>query len=151
MRCSSTITPLVLGWSPRLPTILSELSIANENRKHAAHRRARHRDKDEVEDELRRPCRTTERPAIVCRTGDLANIADLRMVIPSRRVRSSCSATATDGDAGVVKAVLAVRSVDPTFDGPVVAELDDADIADRCARRHRRPRPVVRAETSSPG
>jgi Trk K+ transport system NAD-binding subunit len=120
---------LVLGWSPRLPTILSELSIANENRKHAALVVLSSTPKDEVEDELRRLVPDTRRTRVVCRTGDVGNIADLRMV-NLEQARSVIVLSGVDGDAGVVKAVLALRSVDPTFAKlRVVVEIDDADHA----------------------
>ena len=120
---------LVLGWSARLPTILSELSIANENRKHAALVVLSQRPKDEVEDELRRLVPDTRRTRVVCRTGDPGNVADLHMV-NLEQARSVIVLAGEDGDAGVVKAVLALRSVDPSFDRlRVVVEIDDADHA----------------------
>ena len=45
---------LVLGWSPRLPVILSELVIANANQRRAGFVILAERPKDEMEDELRR-------------------------------------------------------------------------------------------------
>ena len=120
---------LVLGWSPRLPSILSELVIANENRKHAAFVVLAQQPKDELEDELRRLVPDTKTTRVVCRTGDVGNAADLRMV-NVEQARSVIVLSGDDGDAGVVKAVLALRSVDPTFERiRVVAELDDADHA----------------------
>jgi Trk K+ transport system NAD-binding subunit len=120
---------LVLGWSPRLPAILSELVNANENRKHAAFVVLAQQPKDELEDELRRLVPNTKSTRVVCRTGDVGNAADLRMV-NVEQARSVIVLSGDDGDAGVVKAVLALRSVDPTFERiRVVAELDDADHA----------------------
>ena len=120
---------LVLGWSPRLPSILSELVIANENRKHGAFVVLAQQPKDELEDELRRLVPDTKTTRVVCRTGDVGNAADLRMV-NVEQARSVIVLSGDDGDAGVVKAVLALRSVDPTFERiRVVAELDDADHA----------------------
>ena len=120
---------LVLGWSPRLPSILSELVIANENRKHAAFVVLTHEPKDEIEDELRRLVPDTKTTRVVCRTGDAGNAADLRMV-NVEQARSVIVLSGEDGDAGVVKAVLALRSIDSTFERiRVVAELDDANHA----------------------
>lgn len=120
---------LVLGWSPRLPAILSEIVIANENRKHPAFVVLAQQPKDELEDELRRLVPNTGTTRVVCRTGDVGNSADLRMV-NVEGARSVIVLSGEDGDAGVVKAVLALRSVDPTFQRVrVVAEVDDADLA----------------------
>jgi Trk K+ transport system NAD-binding subunit len=120
---------LVLGWSPRLATILSELAIANENRKHAALVVLSSTPKDEVEDELRRLVPDTKGTRVVCRTGDVGNVADLRMVNVDQ-ARSVIVLSGEDGDAGVVKAVLALRSIDPSFERlRVVVEIEDADHA----------------------
>jgi Trk K+ transport system NAD-binding subunit len=120
---------LVLGWSPRLPSILSELVIANENRKHAAFVVLSQEPKDEIEDELRRLVPHTRTTRVVCRTGDAGSADDLRMV-NVEQARSVIVLSGTDGDAGVIKSVLALRSIDPTFERiRVVAELDDANHA----------------------
>lgn len=120
---------LVLGWSPRLATILSELVIANANRKHAALVVLSATPKDEVEDELRRLVPDTRGTRVVCRTGDVGNVADLHMVNIDE-ARSVIVLSGEDGDAGVVKAVLALRSIDPSFDRlRVVVEIEDADHA----------------------
>jgi Trk K+ transport system NAD-binding subunit len=120
---------LVLGWSPRLPSILSELVIANENRKHAAFVILSARPKDELEDELRQLVPNTRTTRVVCRTGDIGKVDDLRLV-NVEHARSVIVLSGEEGDAGVVKAVLALRSIDPTFTRiRVVAELDDRDHA----------------------
>ena len=120
---------LVLGWSPRLPSILAELVIANENHKHQAFVILADRAKDEMEDELRRLVPDTRTTRVVCRTGDVGDAADLRLV-NVEGARSVIVLAGEDGDAGVVKAVLAVRSIDPGFERiRVVAELEDADHA----------------------
>lgn len=120
---------LVLGWSPRLPTILDELVQANANLRHAAVAVLAQVPKEEMEDALRVhvPHRGTTR--VVCRTGDPSRPADLEMVNVAD-ARSIIVLAGDDGDAGVVKAVLAVRSLDPEFErAHVVAELLDADHA----------------------
>jgi voltage-gated potassium channel Kch len=116
---------LVLGWSPRLSTILSELVEANANQKKAALVVLANVPKDEMEDELRVRVPETRTTRVVCRTGDPSSPADLAMV-NVRGARSIIVLAGDEGDAGVVKAVLAVRSVDPTFaSAHVVAELDN--------------------------
>ncbi|HEY4375593.1 MAG TPA: hypothetical protein VGM93_00470, partial [Acidimicrobiales bacterium] len=71
---------LVLGWSPRLPVILSELVIANENQKHSAFVVLSLTPKDEMEDELRLKVPETKTTRVVCRTGDPSRPADLELV-----------------------------------------------------------------------
>jgi voltage-gated potassium channel Kch len=116
---------LVLGWSPRLPTILSELVEANSNQKKAAFVVLAGVPKDEMEDELRVRVPDHGTTRVVCRTGDPSSPADLAMVNLTG-ARSVIVLAGDEGDAGVVKAVLAVRSVDPTFaNAHVVAELDN--------------------------
>jgi Trk K+ transport system NAD-binding subunit len=120
---------LVLGWSPRLPSILAELVIANGNHRHPAVVVLADRPKDELEDELRHLVPDTGTTRVVCRTGDVGSVDDLRLV-SVERARSIIVLSGPDGDAGVVKAVLALRSLDPTFDQlRIVAELDDPDHA----------------------
>ncbi len=117
---------LVLGWSPRLPTILTELVEANSNQKHAALVVLASTPKDEMEDEIRLRVPDTGTTRVVCRTGDPSRPGDLEMVNVAG-ARSIIVLAGDEGDAGVVKAVLAVRSLDPTFaSAHVVAELENA-------------------------
>ena len=117
---------LVLGWSPRIATILSELVEANANQRKAAFVVLANVPKDEMEDELRVRVPETRTTRVVCRTGDPSSPADLAMVNVGG-ARSIIVLAGDEGDAGVVKAVLAVRSVDPEFaNAHVVAELDNA-------------------------
>lgn len=121
---------LVLGWSARLPTILSELVIANSNHRRQAVVVLSDKPKDEMEDELHRLVPNTKTTRVVCRTGDVGSIDDLQLV-NIEGARSVIVLAGDQGDAGVVKAVLAVRSIDPGFERVrVVAELDDAHHAE---------------------
>jgi Trk K+ transport system NAD-binding subunit len=121
---------VVLGWSPRLPTILSELVIANSNQRSAAFVVLAGRAKDEMEDDLRRLVPDTGCTRVVCRTGDTGSVDDLRLV-NIEGARSVIVLADERGDAGVVKAVLAVRSIDPGFARVrLVAEMDDTHHAD---------------------
>lgn len=120
---------LVLGWSPRLPTILAELVEANANQKHAALVVLADVAKDEMEDELRMRVPDLGTTRVVCRTGDPSRPADLDLV-NAAEARSIIVLAGAEGDAGVVKAVLAARSIDPGFArAHVVAELESIDYA----------------------
>jgi Trk K+ transport system NAD-binding subunit len=114
---------LVLGWSPRLPVILSELVQANANHRRAAIVILAERPKDEMEDELRRLLPDARTTRIVCRTGDPSRPADLSLVNVAG-ARSVIVLADAEGDAAVVKTVLAVRSLDPDFEHTrLVAEM----------------------------
>ena len=114
---------LVLGWSPRLPVILSELVLANANQRRAAVVVLAERPKDAMEDDLHRLLPDTGTTRIVCRTGDPSKPADLALANLAG-ARSVIVLADEDGDAAVVKAVLAVRSLDPDFEHThLVAEM----------------------------
>lgn len=117
---------LILGWSPKLFTVIGELVIANESERHASIVVMAPRDKIEMEDEIRERLGTTK-TRIVCRTGDPASPADLALVHPLRA--KSVIVLAPDDetpDARVVKTVLALSRIDPGFERlRVVAELSD--------------------------
>lgn len=118
---------LVLGWSPRLPTIVAQLVVDNaENRRRSALVVLADRAKDEMEDELRRLVPDTKTTRVVCRTGDTGSAEDLALVNLAG-ARSVIVLDGEQGDAGVVKAVLAVRSIDPEFANvQLVAEMEDS-------------------------
>ena len=121
---------LVLGFSPRLPVIVSELVEANANQKGAAIVVLAKLDKTEMEDALDAAVPDLRTTRLVFRSGDPSNPADLEMVNIAC-ARSVIVLGDTDGDAGVVKAVLAVKSLDPEFDrSHIVAEFTDPDNAD---------------------
>jgi Trk K+ transport system NAD-binding subunit len=116
---------LVLGWSPRLPVILSELVEANSNHKHAAVVVLADMDKTEMEDLLNDKVRDLRTTRVVCRSGQPADRDDLEMVNVAG-ARSIIVLSGEDGDAGAVKAVLAVKSLDPDFErAHVVVEFED--------------------------
>jgi Trk K+ transport system NAD-binding subunit len=120
---------LVLGWSPRLPVILAELAIANAGQRHASFVVLADRCKIEMEDELRRLVPDTGTTRVVCRTGDPSKPADLELVNIAQ-ARSVIALAGTGGDAAVVKAVLAARSLDPAFAHTrLVAELQSTGAA----------------------
>ncbi|MGK3947004.1 potassium transporter TrkA, partial [Streptomyces caeruleatus] len=60
---------LILGWSPAIFTVISELVEANVNRKNARIVILADKDKVEMEDELRAKIPQTRGTLIVCRTG----------------------------------------------------------------------------------
>ena len=120
---------LVLGWSPRLPVIVSELAIANENLTRPAIVILANRPVGEMSAELRDRAGDTRNTRVVCRSGDPWDTAHLQLTNIAE-ARSVIVLTGAEGDTAVVKTLLAVKTLDPDFSGPnVVIELAYADHA----------------------
>jgi voltage-gated potassium channel Kch len=122
---------LVLGWSPRVLTVLSELVEANRNRRRAAVVVLAAEDKTVMEDRIRAHLHDAGTTRVVCRTGDPARAADLALV--NARDARAIVVLADDseaGDAAAVKAALAVITGDAgTGPAHVVVELHDGRTA----------------------
>ena len=115
---------VILGWSSRVPTILSELIVANESRKHAAVAILADVDKAEMEDSLREAIGDFKTTRLVCRRGSATTPADLELM----NVREARSVIVLGGDdSSTVKSLLAIRVTGSQ--APVVAEIDDPDTA----------------------
>ncbi|RBY87319.1 hypothetical protein [Blastococcus sp. TF02A-26] len=116
---------VVLGWSPRIAAIISELVVANASERDAAVVVLGAEDKTVMEDALAAAVPETGSTRVVCRSGSPAKAADLRMV-NLLGARSVVVMGAGAGDADAIKAVLAIKTLDPDFSGPrVVAEISD--------------------------
>jgi Trk K+ transport system NAD-binding subunit len=120
---------LILGWSPQVPRVIAELVVAKESEDDASIVVLCGADKTVVEDEIRDrvpDCRSTR---VVVRNGDPAVPADLERACVST-ARSIVVVRDIDGDAGVVKAILAIRALDRELaQCHVVAEVSDPDNA----------------------
>ena len=121
---------LVLGFSPRIHTVLSELCVANENQRRPRIVVLAKKDKQEIEDELSARLTDTHGTKIVCRSGDPASIADLN-IASATEARSIIvlGGDESEADADVVKAVIAARHVVGDRDIPIVAEMTDSETA----------------------
>ncbi|HYI44087.1 MAG TPA: potassium transporter TrkA [Actinomycetota bacterium] len=116
---------LILGWSPKIITIISELMIANENQPRSSIVVLAPEDKVVMEDELRARVKFNKHTRVVCRTGNPADPVDLEIANPLEAKSVVILAGAEEGaDAEVVKAVLALLTIDEDFKRlNVVAEL----------------------------
>jgi len=110
-------------------TVLSELVAANENQRRAAVVVLAAADKTEMEDAIRARVPSLGNTRVVCRTGDPADLEDLTMVNVAGARAIVAFAGERDGDAQVVKSVLAVRSHTTRPAAHVVAELRNAHVA----------------------
>ncbi len=73
---------LILGWSSKIFTIISELVIANENQKEGVIVILADKDKIEMEDEIRLKVGNTKNTRVICRTGDPIDIDDIYIANP---------------------------------------------------------------------
>lgn len=119
---------LIVGWSPRVPTIVGELVIANESERRAAVVVLADREKTQIEETLRGAVPDLRTTRLIARRGDPASMADLDLV-GARHARSILVMSGDGGDAGAIKATLAVLGLG--IDGtPVIVEMQSASQAD---------------------
>jgi ion channel POLLUX/CASTOR len=121
---------VILGWSPQIFSIISELVIANANRPHACIVILAEKDKVEMEDEIRGKVGSTGRTRVVCRTGIPIDLTDLEIVNPhgARSIIVLAPTETSDPDSQVIKTILALthspqRRAEPYH---IVAELREA-------------------------
>jgi ion channel POLLUX/CASTOR len=123
---------LILGWSPRVFTLISEIVEANKNQRGARIVILAPEEKPEMEDAIRDRVGDTKTTRVVCRTGDPSSPQDLR-IVNADEARSIVVLAGNEdgvGDAEAVKAVLAVMtSALHNADAAVVAELNDVETA----------------------
>ncbi len=122
---------LILGWSPKVFQIVSELVIANESRKRAAIVILADQDKVEMEDALRSKVPDTKNTKIVCRSGDPMDLVDLDLVNPhgARSIVVLAPETSDDPDIDVIKTTLAITNNPRRKEGKyhVVGEIRDSE------------------------
>ncbi|MEX0665933.1 MAG: potassium transporter TrkA [Acidimicrobiia bacterium] len=122
---------LVLGFSPRIYTVVSELCVANENQKRPAIVVLADRDKQEMEEDLASRIDDLRGTRIVVRTGSPSSLNDLKITnVAEARSVIVLGDSNSEGDGVVVKAVLAVlHSIDEAQRTPIVAEVNDTETA----------------------
>jgi len=121
---------LILGWSPHVFTIVSELVIANANQRRPCIVILAEKDKVEMEDELRARLGSTGRTRVVCRTGSSIDLSDLEIANPhaARSIIVLSPEDGPDADSSVIKSVLALTSHPQrrTSKYHIVAEIREA-------------------------
>ncbi len=118
---------LVLGWSARLFSVLSELIEANSNQKHATVVILAEEAKTTMDDAVRARIGDSGTTEIVCRTGDPASHADLALVnAAGARSIVVLAGEGSEGDAHAVRATLAVLSQETDRRIPIVVEMLDS-------------------------
>jgi voltage-gated potassium channel Kch len=123
---------LILGWSPRVFTLISEIVEANANQRRGCIVILAPEEKPIMEEAIRERVGNTKSTSIVCRTGDPSSPQDLLIANADEARSIVVLAAGEDGiaDAEAVKAVLAVMTSESRrTGGTVVAELNDAETA----------------------
>ncbi|MFH8609658.1 potassium transporter TrkA [Streptomyces sp. NPDC018029] len=102
---------VVLGWSPHVYTVLSELVEANRSRRRACVAILAEKDRPEMEAAIRERVGHTATTRVVCRSGDPTDPVDIAIVNPSTaRSIIVIPPEGDDPDIAVVKSLLAVGS-----------------------------------------
>jgi voltage-gated potassium channel Kch len=102
---------LILGWSPQIFTILSELMVANENQKNARIVILADKDKVEMEDEVRERIEIKGGTRIICRSGSPIDLTALEIVNPHfAKSIIVLPPESEDPDTYVIKTVLAITN-----------------------------------------
>lgn len=117
---------LILGWSPKVFAIISELIIANENQKNPAIVILADRDKVEMEDDIATRFPNTKNTKVICRTGSSLDLDELEVANPHQA--RSIVIVAPDNaqpDIYVIKSILALTNNPNRKEEPyhIVAEI----------------------------
>lgn len=119
---------LILGWSPKVMQIISELVIANENQKKPKIVILADEDKMMMDDEIREHVPNTKNTKVITRSGNPLDLVDLAIVNPDvARSIIVLSPERKNGDIYVIKTVLAI-TLNPKRKKEkfhIVAELKD--------------------------
>jgi voltage-gated potassium channel Kch len=118
---------LILGWSPKVFTIIHELLIANEDKSRPRIVIMADKDKVEMEDEIKTRFPDTGKTKIICRSGSPLDLDDLEVAAPhdARSIIIVSPDDVAGPDTYVIKSILAItnnpkRRKDPYH---IVAEL----------------------------
>ena len=122
---------LILGWNPKIHSIVHEIAVANESRGRASIVVLADRDKVEMEDEIRAEAGDLGKTTVICRTGDPKSLTDLAIVSPgaARSIILLAPQGSPDPDAEVLKTALALTNNPARKPEPhhIVGELSSAE------------------------
>lgn len=101
---------LILGWNPKIFTIIDELAAANLNQKHPRIVVMAQEDKTRMEDEIREKCLNLGQTKVICRSGNPNDTLDLSIVNlnETKSIVVLSSEIAPDADAQMIKTLLAI-------------------------------------------
>jgi ion channel POLLUX/CASTOR len=119
---------LILGWSPKVFTLISELVIANENQKKGRIVILADKDKVEMEDEVKERVPNTKNTKVICRSGNPNDFKDISIVNP-KGSKSVIILTSEDSTADMqtIKTILAITNNPDRREEPyhIVAEIKE--------------------------
>jgi len=122
---------LILGWSEKIFPVIAELVLAHHGRRDSVIVVMADHDKIEMEDDIRARVRHFGHTRVVCRRGDPSNPADLALVSPYESGSVIVLGNNhMDGDAQVIRSVLALMDDDRFTDLRVVADCALPENAD---------------------
>jgi ion channel POLLUX/CASTOR len=121
---------LILGWSPRIFTILNELAIANENVRRPTVVIFAAVDRAVMDAEIATRAPELGKLRVITRKGDPANPTDLVRANVAGAKSVIVLDTDRSGDATVIASLLAARSLATNPETHFVAEVDDASVAE---------------------
>ncbi len=117
---------VILGWTPGVFTIISELVIANANQRDSCIVILGEQDKVEMEEQVRERAGGTGRTRVVCRNGNPIDLGDLAMVsLDSAKSIIVLAPEGPDADSEVIKTLVAITNNPQRRPQPyhIVAEL----------------------------
>jgi len=126
---------VILGWSNKIFTILSELAEANSNQKNPCVVILGDRDKVEMEELVRENAGDLKNTKVVCRSGKPVYMNDLKLVnLDDAKSVIVLAPEKDDPDAEVIKTVLAITNNLKRKKGKyhIVAEINDLKNAGVC-------------------
>ncbi|MCU0498800.1 MAG: NAD-binding protein [Anaerolineae bacterium] len=120
---------IILGWSPQIFSVVSELVIANTSQAKSCIVILAEKDKVEMEDEIREKVPNTGKTRIVCRTGSPIDQGDLQIVNPDdAKSIVILPGEAENPDSHVIKTILALTNNPQRRTQPyhIISELREA-------------------------
>jgi ion channel POLLUX/CASTOR len=117
---------IILGWSSKVFTLISEYSLANQSNKGGIVVILANRDKVEMEDDIRQHLPDLKGTKVICRSGSTHDIDDLQIVNPSQsKAIIILSAEEGNADAQTIKSILALTNINKSNGKPyhIVAEI----------------------------
>jgi Trk K+ transport system NAD-binding subunit len=120
---------IILGWSEQIFTIISELTIANQNKRKSCIAIMGEKDKVEMEEEISAKVGKTGKTKIVCRQGSPIELSDLEIVNinTSKSIIILSQDNNQNADSNVIKTILAIVNYPGRRKEPynIIAEIRD--------------------------
>lgn len=119
---------LILGWSSKIFTIISEICIANENQKRGVIVILADMDKVLMEDEIRDKVGNTGNTQVICRTGNPIDVHDLYIANPfDTKSIIILDKDNENSDSQIIKTIVAIVTNPERREEPyhITAEMED--------------------------